>query len=83
MVVYVLYSKALNKFYVGYTYDLPRRIHEHNSGKGNFTSQGKPWELVVEFECNKRSDAIRLELKIKRRGIRRYLQDLGLKNFGM
>jgi len=51
---------------------------EHNIGKGKFTSKGIPWVLVVKFECNTRSEAVKLELKIKKRGIKRYLQDKGL-----
>jgi len=30
---YVLFSKQDNKFYIGYTADLKRRLSEHNNGK--------------------------------------------------
>lgn len=73
--VYILYSSSLNKYYVGSTEDVDRRIKEHNTGKGKFTSKGVPWVIVTTFECNDRTEAVRLELKIKKRGIRRYLQD--------
>ena len=43
--LYILFSKSLNKFYVGYTNDLNRRLSEHNRVKGKFTDSGIPWEL--------------------------------------
>ena len=33
--LYILYSEKLNKFYVGSTTDIERRITEHNRGKKN------------------------------------------------
>lgn len=77
-VVYILYSISLGKYYVGQTRDINNRILQHNSGKGNYTSKGIPWELIHTFECINRSEAVQLELKIKKRGIQRYLQDNNL-----
>ena len=75
-VVYILYSSSLEKYYVGSTADFSKRIIEHNSGKGNFTSKGVPWVEVKLIECGSRSEAVTLEKKIKNRGIKRYLQDI-------
>jgi putative endonuclease len=44
--LYILYSKSLNKYYVGYTNDIARRLSEHNRIKGKFTDVGIPWILV-------------------------------------
>jgi putative endonuclease len=73
--VYILFSSSLEKYYVGYTENVNNRVMQHNSGKGNYTSKGIPWILIKTFECASRSSAIQLELKIKKRGIKRYLQD--------
>jgi putative endonuclease len=73
--VYVLHSSSLNKYYVGSTENIANRLVQHNSGKGNFTSKGIPWKLVTFFDCNSRSEAVKLEMEIKKRGIKRYLQD--------
>jgi putative endonuclease len=73
--VYILYSSSLEKFYVGSSDNVAKRIDQHNSGRGNFTSKGSPWELIVTIECKSRSEAIALETRIKKRGIKRYLQD--------
>ena len=76
--VYILYSNNLSRYYVGHTGDVLKRLDEHNSGKGNYTAKGMPWQLVITFSCATRADAIRLELQIKKRGISRYLIDNGL-----
>ena len=76
--VYILFSKSLQKYYVGSTSDLQKRIVRHNTGGTNFTSKGKPWTFISSFECKTRVDAVRLELKIKKRGISRYLSDNNL-----
>ena len=76
--VYILFSSSLEKYYVGYTESVSIRLNQHNTGKGNYTSKGIPWILITTFECTSRSSAIQLELKIKKRGTKRYLQDQGL-----
>ena len=43
---YILYSEKLNKYYIGSTTDLNRRLIEHNRGKEKFTKTGMPWKLV-------------------------------------
>jgi putative endonuclease len=73
--VYIVYSNSLGKFYVGSTENVSKRVEQHNIGKGNYTSKGIPWRLMHHFECASRSEAVQLEMKIKKRGIKRYLQD--------
>jgi putative endonuclease len=73
--VYILHSKLLNKYYCGYCVDVTKRIAEHNRGKANFTSKGIPWEMIKIFECSSKTEAIKLEMKIKKRGISRFLID--------
>jgi len=73
--VYILWSGSLQKFYVGSTRDLTDRLLQHNAGYEKFTSKGKPWELIFEILCTDRKEAFNLEMKIKSRGIRRYLDD--------
>jgi putative endonuclease len=73
--VYILYSSSLGKFYVGSTDNIERRIDQHNSGRSNFSSKGIPWKLITRIECKNRSEAMGLEIQIKKRGIKRYLED--------
>jgi putative endonuclease len=73
--VYIIFSEKLSKYYAGHTADLDKRIADHNSGKADFTSKGKPWKLIHLFSCSSKSEAMQLETSIKKRGIKRYLQD--------
>jgi putative endonuclease len=73
--VYILWSEKLQKFYVGSTNDIENRLHRHNSGYQKFTSKGRPWIVVYSFDCRDRAEAVGLENRIKKRGIRRFLED--------
>ena len=73
---YILFSESINKYYVGNTEDLTDRLKRHNAGEGKFTKRGVPWNLKCSFKCNTRSEAIILENKIKKRGVKRFLQDM-------
>ena len=75
-VVYILFSDSLKKYYVGSTLHLSIRLDEHNRGKSPFTKKGIPWNLVHHIECESHSEAIQLENKIKKRGIKRFLEDV-------
>jgi len=73
---YILYSRKLAKYYTGSTQDLGNRLGEHNSGEDKFTKAGVPWELVKSFSCSTRPEAVRLENKIKKRGVKRFLEGI-------
>ena len=60
---------------MGSTNDFEDRLIRHNAGYENYTSKGLPWVLVYKIECANRSEAYTLEMKIKKRGIKRYLLD--------
>ncbi|WP_296698840.1 GIY-YIG nuclease family protein, partial [Algoriphagus sp.] len=63
--VYILYSNSLGKYYVGQTSDLIKRLNRHNAGRERFTRTGAPWQLIYSIGCDSRSEAVRLEKKIK------------------
>ena len=63
--VYILYSEAIQKFYIGQTQNIASRLKRHNSGAENFTSKGIPWHLVWFTTKDTRSEAIILERKLK------------------
>jgi len=75
---YILYSKKLSKYYVGQTQDLEQRLIDHNVGRTKYAKKGIPWDLVYYFELSTRSEAIKLETRIKSRGIKRFLTGLGI-----
>ncbi len=73
--VYILYSESLGRYYVGQTKDLEERQERHNQGREKYTKRGIPWFVVASFTCSSQSEVVRLESKIKRRGIKRFLED--------
>ena len=74
--VYILFSPGLNKFYVGSTPDLDRRLAEHNRGKEKFTKTGIPWQLVYTEEFDELKDARKREASIKKQKSRKYILQL-------
>ena len=74
--VYVLFSVKLGKYYVGSSNNISDRLKRHNNKQSRYTKKGVPWDLVTSFECDSRPEAVRLEKKIKKRGIKRYLDDV-------
>jgi len=79
--VYILQSDTSGRFYCGQTDNIPKRISQHNDPTNTFTRTTKvfqgPWNLVWSRECIDRTEAIKLERKIKSRGIKRFLDDCG------
>jgi len=74
--VYVLYSKSFDRFYVGYTKDLQRRIAEHNRKKGKFTDAGIPWVLVHCEKYYSKKVAMDREKFIKSKKSKQFIIDL-------
>ena len=74
--VYILYSKTLDKYYVGYTNDLERRLVEHNRKKGKYTDSGIPWCLVHKEEFELKLEAMKREKQIKQQKSRKYILSL-------
>ena len=75
--VYILYSGKCDKYYVGQTESLERRIEEHNIGKGGaFSSSCLPWKLIYHEPYSSRLDAMEREKEIKRKKSRKYIEYL-------
>jgi putative endonuclease len=52
--------------YTGITNNLERRITQHNEGKGAKYTRGRgPVALIKSFTCSSKSEALKLEYKIK------------------
>ena len=74
--LYILFSVSLNRYYIGYTNDIHRRLTEHNRKKGKFTDIGIPWKLVYSeiYHCKK--DAMMREKFIKSRKSKTFITKL-------
>jgi putative endonuclease len=76
---YIIYSKALNRFYVGYTSDINERLKLHNEGYfggRTYTRKTSDWELFLLIPCDTITQAILVESKIKRMKSRKYIENL-------
>ncbi len=62
---YFLYSESINRYYKGHTINVDARLKRHNRGEVNYTSKGIPWKLVLALEKETKSDAMKLERKLK------------------
>lgn len=52
--------------YCGITNDIDKRIKKHNNGTGaKYTKARRPVSLLKYFECLDKSEALKLEYKIK------------------
>ncbi|KHJ37024.1 GIY-YIG nuclease superfamily protein [Pedobacter glucosidilyticus] len=66
--VYALISAKDKRIYVGFSGDLDKRIHEHNSGKTKSTKGFRPWTLLY-FEEVQGRDSARKKEKYYKSGI--------------
>jgi putative endonuclease len=63
--VYVLYSRAFDKCYVGYTSDLSSRLLSHNELEtSNWTKRYRPWELIYKEEYSAKVAAMKREKEL-------------------
>ena len=74
--VYIIYSITLDRYYVGHTDNLERRLGEHNTGQTRYTQTGKPWVLKYTENYDARPEAARREAEIKRKKSRKYIEGL-------
>ena len=74
--VYIIYSKKIDRYYVGYTDDLEWRLERHNSGWGKYTRRGVPWKLKYTESFERKTEAIKREREIKKKKSRKYIEKL-------
>ena len=76
--VYILYSKFLDRYYAGETMDLEERIKQHNSKfyDSAYTEKGTDWVLFHSIECKDRLQARKIEAHIKKMKSKTYIQNL-------
>ncbi len=66
--LYIIYSKSLNKYYVGESHDVKKRLEQHKNHhyKSNFSRIASDWELLLQKQLKNREQALYLEKFIKR-----------------
>ena len=63
--VYILISLSDGSFYIGQTNDLESRIKRHNAGYEKYTKSKTPWKVYWSTLVESRSEAVKLERKLK------------------
>ena len=64
--VYILYSKVLNSYYVGFTsVSVEVRLNKHLSNHKGYTSRAKDWEIAYSEQFEIKSNALSREKEIK------------------
>lgn len=69
--VYILTSDR-NKIYCGITNNIKRRLYEHQTGKSKYTSKCTGWRLRYLTSKSTRKEARKLEVEIKKFGVRKW-----------
>ena len=62
---YILQSELTGRLYIGQTSDINDRLYRHNSNQSVSTKNKGPWKLIFSKEFGNRSEAIKLERKLK------------------
>jgi putative endonuclease len=73
--VYILQSQITERYYCGQTDDIMQRLNRHNSAEVKSTKHGVPWKLIATVNCDTRAESMKLESTIKKRGIKRWLEE--------
>jgi putative endonuclease len=74
--VYILQSQQTQKFYIGCTADLVKRLAEHQRGQTISTRGRGPWVLVYEERLETLVEARRREKQLKSWKSHRSIQEL-------
>ncbi len=69
--VYIIYSSSIDKFYIGQTFDVNKRLGEHIEHKNLGASD---WILKYTEHYETRAEAMKRELEIKKKKRRSYLE---------
>ena len=75
--VYILYSEKLDRFYIGATNDLEKRMSFHFTAASNkFTGKAEDWVVFFELGCENKFQALAIERHLKRMKSKVYVQNL-------
>ena len=75
--VYILHSKKLNTFYIGYTSDLKIRLELHKKSLPHkFTAKANDWIVFHIIICSSKKQALAIEKHIKKMKSKVYINNL-------
>ena len=74
--VYIIHSGCLGKYYTGISTKPHTRLRQHRDGVSGWTRRADDWEFAYLEKMESECDARRFERAIKKRGAKRYIQEL-------
>ena len=74
--VYILWSRSLGRYYIGYTPDLVEQLLRHNGGHLPETKSGIPWKLMYHEDFTEITAAENRADEIKSRKSKKYIEQL-------
>jgi putative endonuclease len=72
--LYIIYSKKLDRYYIGHTDNLLNRLGQHNSGLSAYTAKASDWHFCHTEEYQTRELAASREREIKLKKSRKYIE---------
>ncbi|MEK7560721.1 MAG: GIY-YIG nuclease family protein [Patescibacteria group bacterium] len=73
--MYLIESTQHDRWYIGSTGDLRKRLKQHNDGESSYTRKYCPWILLYYEACRSKDDALAREKYLKSGMGRRYLKN--------
>jgi len=73
---YILYSDALDKYYLGHTSDISGRLRRHKAKHKGFTGKAIDWVLVYSEKCKDKKSASNRERQVKSWKSRKMIENL-------
>lgn len=74
--IYIIYSKTIDKYYVGSCQNIQERLNDHLNSRSKYTKIAKDWELKYFETFLSRSEAYQREMQIKKMKSRKYIESL-------
>ena len=73
---YILYATKYDRYYVGQTNSISKRLVRHNAGYVKSTKKFKPWKMVYYEKFITRKESLRKETEIKKWKSKKMIQKL-------
>ena len=76
MYLYIIKSERNNKYYIGVSSNIGKRLSQHNAGKEKSTKSYVPWVLVYFEKYDSRGEAMIRERFIKKQKSHKWIDRL-------
>ena len=73
---YIIFSKNLNRYYIGHSKDPLKRLTKHNTNHKGWTGKTNDWEIIYTEEFKTKSNAYARERQVKRWKSRKAIERL-------